>query len=76
MSDEPVINQDADRVMVSDENIITISRYAKLDGWQEPVNNGYQDRKAGLWKRLEAFKINVGERIWRSRSKISGMYTG
>lgn len=60
MSDEPVINQDADRVMVSDENIITYTSHMQSYGWQEPVNNGYQTGKPGYGKRLEAFKINVG----------------
>lgn len=60
MSDEPVINQDADRVMVSDENIITYTSHIQSYGWQEPVNNGYQTGKPGYGKRLEAFKINVG----------------
>ena len=60
MSDEPVINQDADRVIVSDENIITYTSHMQSYGWQEPVNNGYQTGKPGYGKRLEAFKINVG----------------
>lgn len=60
MSDEPVINQDADQVMVSDENIITYTSHMQSYGWQEPVNNGYQTGKPGYGKRLEAFKINVG----------------
>ena len=60
MSDEPVINQDADPVMVSDENIVTYTSHMQSYGWQEPVNNGYQTGKPGYGKRLEAFKINVG----------------
>ena len=70
MSDEPVINQDADQAMVSDKNIITYTSHMQRRAGAEPVNNGYQTGKPGYGKRLEAFKINVG-RIWRSRSKIS-----
>ena len=54
MSDEPVINQDADRVMVSDENIITYTSHIQSYGWQEPVNNGYQTGKPGYGKKTRS----------------------
>ena len=48
-------------VEVEDSNIITYSSYMQTYGWLEEVNNGYISGKTGLSKRLEAFKINIGD---------------
>ena len=59
MSDEPVINQDADQVMVSDENIITYTSHMQSYGWMgEKANN----TAAGILnggKRMEAIKLHL-----------------
>ena len=61
MTDAPKTNSDEEQVAVTDENIITYTSHVQSYGWLDSVNNGYQTGKTGLGKRIEAFKINVGQ---------------
>ena len=61
MTDDPKTNSDEGQVAVTDENIITYASHVQSYGWMDAVNNGYQTGKTGLGKRIEAFKINVGQ---------------
>lgn len=52
---------DVEPVEVEDTNIIQYSSHLQTFGWQQMVQNGYQSGVTGYSKRLEAFKIEVGE---------------
>mgnify|MGYP004622613761 FL=1 len=52
---------DVEAVEVADANIINYTSHMQTFGWQDAVTNGYQTGITGYSKRMEAFKINVGE---------------
>lgn len=52
---------DEQPVDVSDSNIISYSSHMQTFGWQDTVQNGYQTGITGYSKRMEAFKINIGD---------------
>lgn len=51
---------DMSPVDVSDRNIISSSAHVSIEGWLDPVQNGYQLGITGQSKAMEALKINVG----------------
>lgn len=56
-----VKSSDAEPVDVADPYVIRYSSHMQSFGWGEEVNNGCQTGVTGYAKRMEAFKINVGE---------------
>lgn len=56
-----VKSSDAEPVDVEDPNVIRYSSHMQSFGWGDEVNNGCQTGMTGYAKRMEAFKINVGE---------------
>ncbi len=49
-------------VVVDDLDIISYSTHQQTYGWDEEKQNGYQSGYTGYSRRLEALKINVGEK--------------
>lgn len=56
-----VKTDDKAAVKVDDTKIINYTSHMQTFGWQDTVGNGYQTGVTGYSKRMEAFKINVGD---------------
>ncbi len=56
-----VKTDDVEPVQVQDSGIISYTSHMQTFGWQDVVPNGYQTGVTGYAKRMEAFKINVGQ---------------
>ena len=56
-----VDTNDVEPVEVTDTDIINYTSHMQTFGWQDTVTNGYQTGITGYSKRMEAFKIHIGE---------------